>query len=59
MKVAPYIRMVAQNPNIIQYNYPEIREHTKQINKIVGSINPLIFTIEITTTTNLRKLMAF
>lgn len=47
MKVAPYIRMVAQNPNIINYDYAEIQEHTKQVGRIVTSVNRLIFTIHI------------
>lgn len=48
MQVAPYIRMVAQNPTIIQNDYAAIREHTKQVNEIIKSINRLIFTIEAT-----------
>ena len=47
MKVAPYIRMVAQNPNIISYDYSAIEEHTKQIGQKVNSVNQLIFTIHI------------
>lgn len=48
MKVAPYIRKVAQNPMIIKFNYSAIERHTKQIGKIVNSVNQLIFTIEVT-----------
>ena len=47
MQVAPYIRMVAQNPTIIQNDYSAIREHTKQLGQIVNSVNRLIFTIEL------------
>ena len=46
MKVAPYIRKVAQTPTIINYDYAAIREHTRQVGKIIHSINLLIFTIE-------------
>ena len=46
-EVAPYIRMVAQNPNIIQFDYSVIEEHTKQVGQVVNSINQLIFTIEV------------
>lgn len=46
MKVAPYIRKVAQTPTIINYDYAAIREHTRQVAKIINSINLLIFTIE-------------
>ena len=48
MQVAPYIRRVAQNPTIINYNYDEIRNHTKEIAEIRNSVNRLIFTIEAT-----------
>lgn len=47
MDVASYIRMVAQNPNIIQFDYSVIEEHTKQVGQVVNSINQLIFTIEV------------
>ena len=47
MKVAPYIRMVAQNPNIINYDYSAIEEHSKKVKQIVNSVNQLIFTIHI------------
>lgn len=47
MKVAPYIRMVAQNPNIVNQDYSAIKEHTKQIGQKVNSVNRLIFTIHI------------
>lgn len=46
-KVADYIRMVAQNPNIIHFNYSAIEEHTKQVGQIVNSVNRLIFTIHL------------
>lgn len=45
-KVAPYIRQVAQNPTIINFNYSVIQKHTEQVGKIVNSVNQLIFTIE-------------
>ena len=47
MQVAPYIRRVAQNPNIINFNYSAIERHTQQVGKIVNSVNQLIFTIEV------------
>lgn len=47
MEVRPYIRMVAQNPTIIQNNYAAIEEHTKQIGMIDQSINLLIYTFYI------------
>lgn len=46
MKVAPYIRQVAQNPHITIFDYASIRAHTKQIGRMVDSINLLVFTIE-------------
>lgn len=46
MKVAPYIRMVAQNPHITIFDYASIRAHTKQIGRMVDSINLLVFTIQ-------------
>jgi hypothetical protein len=45
--IADYIRAVAQNPNIIHFNYSAIEEHTKQVGQIVNSVNRLIFTIHI------------
>ena len=45
MNVADYIRKVAQNPNIIHFNYSAIEEHTNQIGRIEDSINLLIYTI--------------
>jgi DNA primase catalytic subunit len=45
--VADYIRVVAQNPNIIHFNYSAIEEHTKQVGQVVNSVNQLIFTIEV------------
>lgn len=47
MPIATYIRQVAQNPNIIKFDYSAIERHTRQIGKIVNSINMLIFTIEL------------
>ena len=47
MEVRPYIRMVAQNPTIIQNNYAAIQEHTRQIGRITNSINRLIYTIDL------------
>lgn len=47
MKVTPYIRKVAQNPNIIHFNYSAIERHTQQIGKIDESINLLIYTIHV------------
>ena len=47
MQIAPYIRMVAQNPNIINFDYSVIEEHTKQVGQVVNSVNQLIFTIEV------------
>ena len=47
MQIAPYIRMVAQNPTIINFDYSVIQEHTKQVGQIVNSVNQLIFTIEV------------
>lgn len=46
MQVAPYIRKVAQNPEINQIDYKIIFEHTKEIGEIRNSINRLIFSIE-------------
>ena len=45
MQVAPYIRMVAQNPNIIRFNYKAVEDHTRMLGKIVKSINLLVYTI--------------
>lgn len=47
MKVADYIRKVAQNPNIIHFDYSAIERHTRQIGKIDQSINLLIYTIHL------------
>lgn len=47
LPIATYIRMVAQNPNIINFNYSAMQEHTKQVGQIVNSVNQLIFTIEV------------
>ena len=47
MQIAPYIRRVAQNPNIINCNYSAIERHTQQVGQIVNSVNQLIFTIEV------------
>lgn len=46
-KVIPYIRKVAQNPNIINFNYSAIERHTRQIGNIQRSINLLIYTIHL------------
>lgn len=48
MQVAPYVRMVAQNPTIIQIDYSVISNHTKEIAEIRNAINRLVFTIEAT-----------
>ena len=45
MQVAPYIRMVAQNPNIIRFNYKAVEDHTRMLGRIVKSINLLVYTI--------------
>jgi hypothetical protein len=47
MKVIPYIRKVAQNPNIIHFNYSAIERHTQQVGQIERSINLLIYTIHV------------
>ena len=47
MQIAPYIRRVAQNPNIIHFDYSAIEEHTKQVGQVVNSVNQLIFTIHL------------
>ena len=47
MQVAPYIRMVAQNPTIIYFDYSAVERHTRQIGQIVNSVNKLIFTIDL------------
>ena len=47
MSIASYIRKVAQNPTIINFDYSAIREHTKQVGQVVNSVNRLIFTIEL------------
>ncbi len=48
MQVAPYVRMIAQNPVINKIDYSIIANHTKEIAEIRNSINRLIFTIEVT-----------
>lgn len=48
MKLSPYIRTVAQSPEIVIYDYNKIAEHTKEIAEIRNAINRLIFTIEAT-----------
>ena len=45
MQIAPYIRMVAQNPNIIRFNYKAVEDHTRMLGRIVKSINLLVYTI--------------
>ena len=47
MPIASYIRRVAQNPTIINFNYSAIEKHTRQVGQVVNSINQLIFTIKI------------
>ena len=47
MKVAPYIRMIAQNPNIIDFDYSDISEHTNLIKDRVNTVNQIIFTISV------------
>lgn len=47
MKIASYIRAVAQNPKITIFDYAAIRHHTQRIGQIVNTINQLIFTIEL------------
>ena len=34
MKISPYIRQVAQNPNIIHFDYSAIERHTRQVGNI-------------------------
>ena len=48
MQIAPYMRRVAINPNIVIPDYNIISAHTKEIAEIRNSINRLIFTIEAT-----------
>lgn len=48
MKVAPYVRLVAQNPNVLVCDYDIIANHTKEIADVRATINQLIFTIEAT-----------
>ena len=48
MQSAPYIRVVAQSPTIVNYDYSVIGNHTKEIAEIRNCINRLIFTIEAT-----------
>ena len=48
MQIAPYIRKVAQNPNITIFDYAAIRAHTQQVGKVVNSINQLVYTIQVT-----------
>ena len=48
MQTAPYIRVVAQSPTIVNYDYSVISNHTKEIAEIRNCINRLIFTIEAT-----------
>ena len=45
MQIAPYIRMVAQNPNIIRFNYRAVENHTRMLGRIEQSINRLVYTI--------------
>ena len=46
MQIAPYVRMVSQNPNIIKIDYSVISANTKEIAEIRNSINRLVFTID-------------
>lgn len=48
MPVSAYIRLVAENPIIIRYNYDTVREHTKRITEVRDAINRVAFTIEAT-----------
>lgn len=46
MQVAPYIRMVAQQPTIIYHDYRIISSHTREIAEVRNAINRLVFTID-------------
>ena len=48
MQVAPYLRLVGQNPTIVQFDYSIIANHTKEMGEVRDTINRLIFTIEAT-----------
>lgn len=50
MRVAHYVRKIAQSPNIFIVNcdYDIIAKHTKEIANVRTTINQLIFTIEAT-----------
>lgn len=48
IQIAPYLRMIGQNPTIIQYDYSIIENHTKEIGEVRADINRLIFTIQAT-----------
>ena len=48
MSVTNYLRLVAKNPIIRNYNYDVVRKHTQEIAQLRNSINNLIFTIEVT-----------
>ena len=46
--VSPYIRKVAQNPNIIRFDFKVVADHTKELGEIRNSLNRLIITIDAT-----------
>ncbi len=46
MQLAPYLRLVGQNPTIVQFDYSIIANHTKEMSEVRDTINRLIFTIE-------------
>lgn len=48
MQITPYLRLVGQNPNIVQFDYSIIANHTKEMGEVRDTINRLIFTIEAT-----------
>lgn len=48
MTVTNYLRLVAKNPTIVEYDYGIIHEHTREIGEIRKAINRLIWTIEFT-----------
>lgn len=46
MQVAPYIRMVAQNPTVYHIDYPLVKEHTKICEESRKLMEGLVWTIE-------------
>ena len=48
MQVAPYIRHVACDPTILQYDCSAILAHTNEMGKVRTSINRLVYTIDAT-----------